>query len=138
MEVLKNNPLVQKVGFALKIDDLPDYFDKKQEVIRWESKFYDIEIEKNLFEAPIDTTFALHRPFARISTEGRYKMIRTGFPYIAKHLPWYNDSKNLCDEEKFYENNVEIGTHWSKGIKVQGYTFQRRVFNKIMTSLTKR
>lgn len=135
IEVLKKYPRVQKVGFALKIDDLPDYFNKKHEVISWESKFYKNEIEKNLFDAPIDTTFALHRPFARISTEGRFKMIRTGYPYVAKHLPWYNDSKNFSDEERFYLDNVEIGTHWSKGIEVEGFPFHTRILNKIKKKL---
>ncbi|WP_222621715.1 glycosyltransferase family 2 protein [Pontibacter cellulosilyticus] len=118
LQILKSNPLVQKVGFSLKIDDIPDHFSKKNEVIKWESQFYTRKVGENMFDATIDTTFALHRPYAKISTSGGHlKMIRVGYPYQAYHLPWYNDSKNLSEEEKYYVNSVEIGTHWSKETK---------------------
>lgn len=112
LSLLKKYPHIQKVGFSLKIDDLPDYFDKKKQVIDWEQNFFTKKIG-NDFEAPIDTTFALHRPFAMLSTKGPYKNIRTRYPYEARHMPWYNDSANLQEEEKYYINSVEIGTHWS-------------------------
>ncbi len=130
LEVLIRNPKIQKVGFALKIDDLPDCFDKKKEVIAWESKLYGEELEKNFFYAPIDTTFALHRPLARISTQGRFKHIRSLYPFEARHMPWYNDSKNLSDEEVFYLNSVEIGTHWSTGDGYKNKSFFKRLFHK--------
>jgi hypothetical protein len=136
LSILKKYPKIQKVGFALKIDDLPDFFDSKQKVINWESKFYETEIEKGLYLAPIDTTFALHRPLATISTKGRYEMIRAGFPYNAYHLPWYNNSKELSQEEIFYINSIEIGTHWTAGLLVEGNSFFERIcknFNKKAT-----
>lgn len=130
LETLKKFPFVQKVGFSLKIDDLPDHYNKKDEVINWEKKFYNTEILSNLYSAPIDTTFALHRPFARISFKGRFKMIRTGFPYEARHMTWYNNSKRLGSEEIFYQNNVEIGTHWSKGIEVTTGNLMTRLIER--------
>ena len=50
----------------------------------------------NVYRAPIDTTFALYRPF----TYGGYwlKSGRTGHPFIANHLPWHDDEHN--NEEK--------------------------------------
>jgi len=128
LETLKKYPKIQKVGFSLKIDDLPHSFADKQKVIDWESQFFKEQVDKGLFLAPIDTTFALHRPYARISTKGRFKMIRTESPYTAYHMPWYNDSENLSDEEKFYIDNVEIGTHWSKGFGVENKSFLQRLF----------
>lgn len=114
-QILKKYPTVQKVGFSLKIDDIPEYYNKKNEVITWESNFYKNEIRKGLFLSPIDTTFALHRPFSKISTNGFYKHIRTDHPYIARHLPWYEDSSNLSPESLFYKNNATIGGHWTNG-----------------------
>lgn len=127
LQTLKKYPKIQKVGFSLKIDDLPDEYNNKKEVIEWESQFYRQKLKHNMFLAGIDTTFALHRPYARLSTKGRFKMIRVGFPYTAYHMPWYNNSKNLSVEEKFYIDNVEIGTQWSKGLGVKNQSFIARV-----------
>ena len=96
--------LYQKVGFALKIDDIPDYFTLKDSVIAWEKQFWQNPISTEVYEAGIDTTFALYKPFT-------YKYIlhpslRTGEPYVARHLPWYVDSKNVDPEEKFYRDHV--------------------------------
>ena len=130
LKTLKKYPNIQKVGFSLKIDDLPDCFHDKQKVIDWESKFFKEKVSEGFFLAPIDTTFALHRPYAGISTRGRFKMIRTASPYTAYHMPWYNDSNNLSEEEEFYNSTVEIGTHWSKGMEIKSKSFFKRMFRK--------
>lgn len=127
LNTLKKYPTVQKVGFSLKIDDLPDHFDTKKHVIDWEKKFYTNLISDKYYLAPIDTTFALHRPFSTLSTKGRLKMFRTSHPYVARHMPWYIDSANLSEEEKFYVEHVQIGTHWSKGLELKESSFKKLV-----------
>lgn len=113
-KLLNKYPSVYKVGFSLKIDDLPDYYTKKQEVLNWEGKFNQIFKENNIYIAPIDTTFALYRPFSkRGKRDGSQEMLRSGYPYQCKHLPWYNDCNNLSEEEKFYLNSLQKPTHWS-------------------------
>lgn len=113
--ILQKYPEVHKVGFSLCIDGLPDCYSKKNEVIEWEKKFYQNTKSDNLFIAPIDTTFALYRPFSkRGERDGSVEMIRIGFPYQCLHLPWYNDCENLTDEEKYYIESVTKPTHWSK------------------------
>lgn len=129
--LLKKYPLVQKVGFSLRIDNLPDHYKDKDKVIKWESQFYQNEISKGIYSASIDTTFALHRPYAYISKKGIFKMIRTGGKYTAWHMPWYNDSNNLSEEEKYYIDSVEIGTHWSKGLSIDGTTTLQKILFKI-------
>jgi len=109
---LKSNPRVQKVGFSLKIDDLPDSFRNKHEVIAWESQFYQKEIGEKFYEALIDTTFALYRPFMRAGKGGL--MYRTAAPYQAYHMPWYVDSSNLSAEENYYVKHATTSTHWTK------------------------
>ena len=114
-ELLKKYPKVHKVGFSLKIDDLPNHFKNKESVIKWEKPFYENELEPNIYEAPIDTTFALYRPFSKLGKrDGSTPIIRTGAPYQAIHLPWYLDNDNLEEEEIFYLNNLKTITHWSK------------------------
>lgn len=111
---LKSNSDVHKIGFSLKIDDLPNHYNKKNEVIKWESKFKENKVDGNFYVAPIDTTFALYRPFSkRGKRDGSVKMIRTGYPYEMRHLPWYVDSNNLNDEEIYYLNSVKKPTHWT-------------------------
>lgn len=113
--LLQKYPKAHKVGFSLQIDDLPDAFNNKQKVISWESKYYDTEIEPNVYAAPIDTTFALYRPFSKKGPRGYSVLIlRTGAPYQAKHLPWYIDSGNLDEEETYYIKTIKTRTHWSR------------------------
>jgi hypothetical protein len=126
LNILKENINVQKVGFSLKIDDIPPHYKDRDKVIEWESNFYSKK-QGNCYVAPIDTTFALHRPYALISTQGGFKMLRTSYPYVAYHMPWYNDSKNLSEEEIYYTQHVEIGTQWSKGIKIENKSFFSRI-----------
>ena len=103
-----------KVGFGLRIDDLPDYFKNKEDVIQHESKFWIKSVENDVYEAPIDTTFALYRPFTGSACNLFQQNLRTGGAYVMQHLPWYIDSSNLSEEERYYVNNVLTPTHWSE------------------------
>ncbi len=108
-EILKQQPHINKVGFALKIDDIPNYYPQKKEVIKWETKFWDNPISTNLYKADIDTTFALYRANSIKQQYG--KTIRTGGDYIARHLPWYENPTAPSQEELFYRENA-IGSYW--------------------------
>ncbi|HXW33848.1 MAG TPA: hypothetical protein VEJ87_04660 [Acidimicrobiales bacterium] len=101
---------VEKVGFGLRIDDLPDSYRFKAEVIDWESQFWEVVAEPGVFRANIDTTFALYRPSARA---GSFRALRTGPPYVARHLPWYKDSSNLSQEDTYYYDHALRGeSNW--------------------------
>lgn len=116
LDFLKKHPKVHKIGFSLCIDDLPDHYKHKQAVIDWEKKYYQNSFKENVYIAPIDTTFALYRPFSKAGKTGSDTlMLRTDSPYQAKHLPWYIDSDNLCEEEQFYVDTIaKEKTHWSQ------------------------
>lgn len=108
-ELLDRHPEFPKAGLGLRIDDLPDCYARKAEVIEWESKFWARQIEADAYDAPIDTTLALYRPGA----VGLSRAIRTGGEYVARHLPWYSDSKNLAPDEAHYKANMAPGVgHW--------------------------
>lgn len=113
VEVMERYPRCQKVGFGIRIDDLPECYRNRQQVVKWESQFWRNEVEVGLFRAQIDTTFALYRPFCKGVASAYHLTFRTGFPYVIRHLPWYVDSANLSDEERYYLNSVRSSTHWS-------------------------
>lgn len=115
-DVLDRYPRIDKVGFGLRIDDLPDHYPLKQSVIDWEGEFWspDIEVERGLFEAPIDTTFALYRPLS----DRRHRMdfaLRTGLPYVARHVPWYQDPDHLSDDDAYYRDHADATiSNWDR------------------------
>lgn len=118
LNTLKKYKLAQKVGFSLKIDDLPDCYAMKEDVIFWEKHFFDRKRDDFLYWAPIDTTFALYRPYGkRKHANYNIEMYRTAFPYMARHLPWYIDSENPDDENQYYMKQTLIKTSWSKKSK---------------------
>ena len=117
--ILERYPNVTKAGFGLKLDDLPDHYALKETVIKWESAFYEKAIkgtEPALYKAPIDTTFALYRPRKEWKKDFG-EAIRTGFPYQARHLPWYKDLNALTEEDRFY-NALDTGSGNWNGTKV--------------------
>ncbi len=112
MNLLNKYSNVEKVGFGLKIDDLPNEYDKKSEVINWEKRHWVKQIENDVYDAALDTTFALYKPYTRGDLWVQ-NALRTGDNYVARHLPWYEDSANMTEENKFYLNNIKKGaSHW--------------------------
>ena len=118
--LMQKYPHAYKIGPSLKIDDLPNHFKNKEEVISWESKFWKDEIEPNVFIAHIDTTFALYRPFILPEFSRSLKMnhLRVAGKYSARHQPWYVDQAKLSREASYYLNSIEeVHTHWAKKMK---------------------
>ncbi len=97
--VLDRFPDISKVGFGLRIDDLPRRYQLRRQVQAWESQFWCDKAAPGLYRAPIDTTFALYREHTP-ATMG--PALRTGWPYVARHLPWYADSAHPDQEEQYY------------------------------------
>lgn len=115
---LKRHPLARKIGFSLRIDNLPDCYAHKDKVIRLESHYYANFTADKLYRAPIDTTFALYRPRVGLSRSRFVEAYRTPYPYQAEHLPWYNDSSNLSAEEQYYISHCKHVTEWTSQAKV--------------------
>ena len=65
-----------------------------------------------MYEAGVDTTFALYKPFTDYYM--LHPSIRTGRPYTAKHLPWYIDSSKIDKEEAYYRMHASNDiTSWN-------------------------
>lgn len=118
LDGLKRFPFARKVGFSLRIDNLPDFFVNKQEVISWESKYFDKPVTDKFYRASIDTTFALYRPRVKGGSNDYIPMYRTAFPYQAEHLPWYVDNTKLSDEDIFYLKAAKTSTMWTNKTKL--------------------
>jgi SAM-dependent methyltransferase len=109
--LLHANPDVRKVGLGLRLDDLPATYRFREQAIVWESQFWRQPVARGAFRAPIDTTFAIYRPHEPFALE---PALRTGWPYLARHEPWYSDSSRPTEEERFYQASHKVhDSHWA-------------------------
>lgn len=116
LEICSSDPSLLKVGLSLRIDNIPEHYSLKSQVIDHESQFWSNKLHpKNgveLYNSPIDTTFALYAPN---SAPGLVPSVRTGNPYTAIHTPWYTNSSELEDEEIYYRNSMNKNiNNWNK------------------------
>jgi len=120
---------VDKVGFNLRIDDLPDHYCLKQEVVEKNQGFWRADLGRwskkhscKVFDALIDSTFALYRPGLDQLRGGwdpwyNLRCLRTGFPYTARHLPWYENTSRLSEEEMYYADHASSLSTWITKLK---------------------
>ncbi|RYZ29583.1 MAG: glycosyltransferase family 2 protein [Chitinophagaceae bacterium] len=111
-KTLKSHPQTLKVGPAIKIDDLPDYYALKKDVINHEEQFWNDPIAENLYKAPIDTTMALYLP-NYYWIHPLWDNIRVSGDCLVRHQPWYQHSEQLTDEQKYYQSMAVTQTHWT-------------------------
>jgi len=93
---------INKVGLAIRIDDIPDHYRYKNQVIRNEARWWLDEVAEGLYRADTDTTFAVYRNIH----DNTYKSIRTarrGFK--SRHVPFYLNLDDLPEEEGYYLDN---------------------------------
>lgn len=116
VKFMYKHPFYPKVGFSLKIDDIPDNYYLKKEVIMWEQHFYNKVIDKIngvcLYKAEIDTTLSLNSPNFMMTHSRLNAGIRVGYPYQLRHLPWYtieNDKEN----EYYLKTKRKDITNWN-------------------------
>lgn len=100
---LREHPEVVKVGLGLRIDDLPPTYRHRREVRVWEGEFWRAPVAPGLFSAPVDSTFALYR---RGTEYALWPALRTGWPYLARHEPWYADSAHPSEEALYYAATI--------------------------------
>lgn len=107
-DVLDRHLSLVKVGVGLIIEDLPDHYALKRDVINWESNFWLYRFRESLhpelFDAPVDTSMAMYRPGTRSSQ--LTPACRLGYPYVARHLSWYMDSSNPTEEDIYYDEHA--------------------------------
>ena len=107
MEVLKEGfdkfPYRCKCGFSLEIDDFIEKTNYQQYITNIESSYWNMNFDgKFFYNSAIDTTFALYHKSRGNNLTG----VRTGRPYVARHLPWYYTKDNLTEEDIYYINSA--------------------------------
>lgn len=106
-----------KVGFSLRIDDIPDTNPNKMKVQQWESRYWLSKVGPDVFKAEIDTTFALYRPQYQYQLKDFTKAWRTAYPMQAVHGGWYLDIDNLTEEQQYYIKTANESASWNIDIK---------------------
>lgn len=88
-----------KVGLAIKINDLPNNFMgniiRKTESIYWIKQIPNVKYE--LYQGMIDTTFAVINP----NLPFNYQALRVAGDFTCKHVPWYLNFAELDKEEQY-------------------------------------
>jgi hypothetical protein len=68
----------------------------------WEERFWKIEVEPGVFQAPIDTTFHYFNPMY-YTRDLFYSALRlSGAGFEAKHRPWFKSDQIPAVELEFY------------------------------------
>lgn len=114
---------INVVGPMLRIDDLPDCYTLKDEMINsqkiqfWYKERGSYKGIEHVY-CGIDTTFGMYRSSFRFS---RLNLgLRVFEPYMAKHLDWYLDIDNLNEEEQYYKDHATALSTNSQHIKDGG------------------
>ncbi|PUV23707.1 hypothetical protein [Sphingobacterium athyrii] len=107
---------IQKVGFALDLKTIPNFYPFKQKVLKWEKQFWLEKLEPNIYKAGIDTTFALYKPKYpkkfKVKPMKFYEGIRISGNFTCKHMGWYLDPKNLTEEQSVYMKTSSSSSSW--------------------------
>jgi hypothetical protein len=102
-----------KVGPALRIDDLPEHYALRDHMRLCESDYWVRKYDAgDCWNAAIDTTAAIYQPGWEkwpLASQGGVAHVRLDFPYVLRHVPWYEDSANLSAEARYYMAHVENG-----------------------------
>ena len=114
-EMLDKYKDINHIGASLSIEDIPDHYPLKNVVQKWEEQFWEQPIEKGVFEACVDTTFGMYRSNSFIME--LYPALRLGKNYTLKHVDWYMDPSNLCDESQYNMAKTTSISTWNTRLK---------------------
>lgn len=104
-----------KCGLAIEINDLPDGYPLKNQVMIWETPFWKNTLEEGLFNSPVDTTFALHD--AKKSKTHSIGGARLAGEYTIRHLPFYMTEETLTEEFQYFCNNANNDSTQARYLK---------------------
>lgn len=117
--ILHMNPDRCKVGLGLKAGDIPDHYQHRRKVLDWERQHWQHPMDQQtfgreiLYGAAVDTTVAMYQPLSMYPLFSLGPACRTGLPYVARHLSWYEDSANPTEEQQYYEAHMNRDfSHW--------------------------
>jgi hypothetical protein len=120
---LRRYPDRRKAGLGLEIGDLPACFPWRRKIRTHSARFWSSPLDDLFFDAPVDTTFALYRSGVSYLQDRRWSVkncLRTNYPYIARHVPWYLDPRDLSEEERYYCEHANGSSNIAKCVREFG------------------
>lgn len=105
---------INKAGLALEIKDVPRT--KHTEFIHQ----FEVDhmwcrpLDHEFFHASCDTTFALYNKQSFIwdvdpKTHADFSFaVRSNYPYVAKHMPWYDNPENPSEEDLYVWSSIRL------------------------------
>jgi hypothetical protein len=104
-----------KAALGLRIDDIPEHYPRRAQVLEWEGQFWKDEIAPGVYDGGTDTTLAVC-PARRERPGHVIGGVRTGKPYVCRHLAWYEDPAALPEDVAWYYAHLGSGiAHWTIG-----------------------
>ena len=116
--LLDKYPDYNHIGFSLEINDIPDYYPLKTNVIKHESQFWPPmakALDDDVVVAAVHSTFAMYRNSSVFSL--REPALRTQRPYTMKHVDWYINPDNISKEYLHYVKYCQPIASWSQELK---------------------
>lgn len=102
-----------KAGLGLRLDRIPLHYQRRDHVLSWERQFWQRPLADGVYDADIDTTLALYRPLGEVPGFSQ-SAVRTGPPYVADHLAWYEDLERLASDLRYYHEHADPGiSYWT-------------------------
>jgi len=92
----------RKASLVLRLDDVPEG-DMKKHILYHQSVCWNPTDEENVWHGVTDMTFS----FDAKSKGHRYDSVRIGGNFACRHIPWYVNSLNISEEEKYYLDNLD-------------------------------
>jgi len=113
-ELERNFNKITKVGFALNLKNIPKTYPQKDKVMKWEQKYWENQIKKDIYLADVDTTFALYKPQYPLHFRNvdYYKAIRFAGDYTCEHMGWFIDPDHYTEEQRFYFESAGHSASW--------------------------
>lgn len=113
---------VNSVGPMLRIDNIPDHYPRKKNVLDthykqfWGKVHHTEQYNGNIIkyiQCNTDTTFQLSSVKNIPRSFPHTNAIRCYPPYAAQHLDWYLDPNALTDCQRYYLENTSSISHWA-------------------------
>jgi len=114
LRVLSRYPGIQKVGAALRYDDIT--YAGSNQTRAGESCYYHAPLDENVYFANVDTTFALYR---NVRFYHRGPALRMAGKYVFRHLPWYYDIHQLPKDEAYYLAHANTSSTMKREVERQ-------------------
>ena len=110
---LDAHPEYDKAALGLRLDRIPDFYQRKDHVLKWEKQFWETPLGDGTYRAAADTTLAVYRPLTERPAFS-LNALRIGEPYLADHVAWYEDYADLDEELRWYHEHAEPGiSYWT-------------------------